>query len=427
MTDMLPGTREARAVLGPVLSAEIGDDLVLSTLARAAWCHLVEPGDGVAGRLIAALGPESALAEVTSGGGGDTARLAAEITAKEWSDAVDRWRPRWDRESLLASLALAARSGIRLLVPEHEDWPAGLDDLGPHAPVCLWVHGEAAALSRTTLRVAVVGARAASSYGEHVAAELSAELSGRGVTVVSGAAYGIDGAAHRAALHGGGTTIAVLAGGVDRPYPAGHADLIGRIAQTGAVISEVPCGSAPTKWRFLQRNRLIAGLADATVVVEAGWRSGSLNTAAHSAALARPLGAVPGPVTSATSAGCHRLLREFDARCVTNADEVMELLGADATAPTLFDLPAAADAGSPLAPTSRATGVRPAPASAQGARLGLTDDTTRIVDAMSARSWRAAHDIARRAGMALGEAAAILGLLELEGAAVRGDAGWRRS
>ena len=253
MTDMLPGTREARAVLGPVLSAEIGDDFVLSTLARAAWCHLVEPGDGVAGRLIAALGPESALAEVTSGGDGDTARLAAEITAKEWSDAVDRWRPRWDRESLLASLALAARSGIRLLVPEHEDWPAGLDDLGPHAPVCLWVHGEAAALSRTTLRVAVVGARAASSYGEHVAAELAAELSGRGVTVVSGAAYGIDGAAHRAALHGGGTTIAVLAGGVDRPYPAGHADLIGRIAQTGAVISEVPCGSAPTKWRSVDR------------------------------------------------------------------------------------------------------------------------------------------------------------------------------
>ena len=448
MTDKLPAAREARTALAPLLSAEVGDDLAVSILARAAWCQLVEPGDGVAGRLIAALGPEAALAEVTSGSRGDAGREATELTAKEWSDAVDRWRPRWDRESVLANLALAGRCGIRLLVPEHETWPVGLLDLGPHAPLCLWVRGEPTALSRTSLRVAVVGARAASSYGEHVAMELSAELSARNVTVVSGAAYGIDGAAHRSALHGGGTTIAILAGGVDRPYPAGHADLIGRIARTGAVISEVPCGSAPTKWRFLQRNRLIAALADATVVVEAGWRSGSLNTAAHSAALARPLGAVPGPVTSAASAGCHRLLREFDARCVTNADEVMELLsdtapsagttapsqarprrgGADlpVPAPALFDLPTASSPGSWIAPGPRSMRTVAAQTQSERAHLARTDDTTRVLDAMSARSWRTAEDIARRAGMALGEAAAILGLLELEERAVRGEAGWRR-
>lgn len=116
--------------------------------------------------------------------------------------------------------------------------------------------------------------------------------------MVSGAAFGIDGAAHRAALLAGGTTIAVLAGGVDRPYPRAHTHMLDRIAATGAVISEVPCGSEPTKWRFLQRNRVIAALGDATVVVEAGHRSGALNTAGHAAAMSRPLGAVPGPVTS---------------------------------------------------------------------------------------------------------------------------------
>ena len=146
--------------------------------------------------------------------------------------------------------------------------------------------------------------------------ESSAGLVDRGFTIVSGAAYGIDGMAHRAALASGGTTVAFLAGGVDRFYPLGHEALLGRIAEQGAVVAELPCGSAPTKWRFLQRNRLIAAATEATIVLEAGMRSGSLNTAGHAAALGRPLGAVPGPVTSPASAGCHRLLREYDAVCV---------------------------------------------------------------------------------------------------------------
>ena len=134
--------------------------------------------------------------------------------------------------------------------------------------------------------------------------------------------------AHRAALASDGTTIAFLAGGIDRFYPLGHESLLTRIAQTGAVVSELPCGAAPTKWRFLQRNRLIAAASQATVVLEAGIRSGSLNTAGHAAALGRPLGAVPGPVTSPASAGCHRLLREFDAVCVVDADQMAELAAA---------------------------------------------------------------------------------------------------
>jgi DNA processing protein len=215
------------------------------------------------------------------------------------------------------------------------------------------------------------------------------------VTIVSGGAYGIDGMAHRGCLATGGTTVAALAGGVDRAYPAGHADLLGRIAQgPGVVIAEVPCGTPPTKWRFLQRNRLIAALSDATVVVEAGWRSGSLNTAGHASALGRPLGAVPGPVTSAASAGCHRLLREYDARCVTSADDACELLG------TLGD-------------------ERPTP-------TDRTDDRTRVLDALSARSPRSPDDLARRAGIAPDEVRGLLAMLELDGRVRRGSDGWRR-
>ena len=242
--------------------------------------------------------------------------------------------------------------------------------------------------------VALVGARAATAYGEHVSMELAAELSAEGVTVVSGAAYGIDGAAHRAALGAGGATVALMAGGVDRPYPAGHMQLLDRIARSGAVVSEVPCGTTATKWRFLSRNRLIAALSDATVVVEAGWRSGSINTAHHAAALGRPLGAVPGPTTSAASAGCHRLLREADAVCITSARDVRELMGL-------------ADDG------------------ALFSAEGYTDDSVRVLDALSSRVARSVIDIARRSGLAVEDVAAVLGVLELDGRAVRHAEGWR--
>ncbi|MCH6229348.1 DNA-processing protein DprA [Microbacterium sp. CFH 31415] len=388
--DLSPAT--ARRLLGPFAPAE-GDDAVVDRLATVVWCHLLEPGDSVAGQLLAGLGPSESLRLAV---GDSTTALLGET---ELATARKRWLPRLSLTHVGDALHSAARAGVQLVTRSDPEWPEQVDDLGLHAPVCLWVRGAAVRLSELRPSVAVVGARAATSYGEHVAIELAAELAGSGIAVVSGGAYGIDAAAHRATLSVGGLTVALLAGGVDRAYPAGNAGLIDRIAASGAVVSEVPCGSAPTKWRFLQRNRLIAALAGATVVVEAGWRSGSLNTAGHAAALSRPLGAVPGPITSAASAGTHRLLREYGAQCITSAADIREMIGFDGTAPF---------------------GAMPY----EGDR---TDDTTRVRDALSVRAWRETADVARRAGMAPDEVEAILGLLDLEGSVARGPGGWRKA
>ena len=364
------------------------------------WNLVTEPGDGVAGALVTALGAEGAL-ECAFGGAGTLGNPAGDAldapdarpAARALREGRNRWATRLEPEFVLSSLQAAVRSGSRLLLPTDPGWPQMLGDLGDHAPLALWVRGDAAALSGAG--VAIVGARASSGYGEHVASELAGELAGDGWVVFSGGAYGIDGTAHRAALGVGGSTVAVLAGGIDRAYPAGHAQLFERIVASGAIVSEVACGGAPTRWRFLERNRVIGALAGATVVVEAGWRSGSLNTAGHAAALGRPLGAVPGPVTSAASAGCHRLLREYDARCVTSAADVRELLGA-----------VTAGATSSAAP-------------------GEDPDMIRLADALSTRSARASDDLARRSGLSLDRVEALLGILELDGSAVRAAAGWR--
>lgn len=375
------------------------DDLAaVERHALVVWSHLTEPGDGAAGRLVRHLGAAEALRTVIGGGSSG----APGLTADELLQGRNRWLPRLSADAVETSLRIAATTGVRIVTRADADWPVQLDDLAEHAPLCLWGRGDVSVLGRLHTSVALVGARAATSYGEHVALELSADLAGGGIPVVSGGAYGIDGAAHRAAMAVGGLTVAMLAGGADRAYPAGHTQLIGRIAELGAAVSEVPCGSAPTKWRFLQRNRLIAALTAATVVVEAGWRSGSLNTAAHAAALSRGLGAVPGPITSAASAGTHRLLREFDARCITSAADIRELLG-----------------------VGDGQGDRPGGIGDDG--RPRTDDTTRVRDALSTRAWRDADDLARRCGMARGDVEAILGLLHLQGAVLRGDAGWRRA
>ncbi len=377
----------------------LDDHAVLERYALAVWSQLTEPGDGAAGTLIRHLGAAEALRAVIRAT--PAAGLAAGLAPGEFTQGRKRWLPRLSLDAVTTSLRIAATSRVRLVTRSDPEWPAQLDDLEQHSPLCLWVRGDTSALRRLDPSVALVGARAATSYGDHVAMELSADLAGGGIPVVSGGAYGIDGAAHRAALAVGGLTIALLAGGADRAYPAGHAQLIGRIAESGAVVSEVPCGSAPTKWRFLQRNRLIAALTTATVVVEAGWRSGSLNTAAHAATLSRELGAVPGPVTSAASAGTHRLLREFGAHCITSAGDIRELLGIGGAHPSV--------------PGDVADDPRP-----------RTDDATRVRDALSTRSWRDADDLARRCGMARGEVEGILGLLHLEGQVVRSGTGWRR-
>lgn len=373
-----------------------GGEEALERYATIVWSHLTEPGDGVAGRMVSRLGAAGALGMTLGHGMPD----AGVLSENELMSGRKRWLTRLSEEEVSTSLRIAAATGIRIVTRTDPDWPRQLDDLGEHAPLCLWVRGDPGALVQLIPSVAIVGARAATSYGEHVATELAADLAGGGVPVVSGGAYGIDGAAHRAAMAVRGLTVAMLAGGADRAYPAGHSELIARIAESGAVVSEVPCGSAPTKWRFLQRNRLIAAMTSATVVVEAGWRSGSLNTAAHAAALSRGLGAVPGPITSAASVGTHRLLREFDARCVTSGADVRELLGG-------------ASPGAPADP-AESGGERP-----------RTDDATRVRDALSTRSWRTSGDIARRCGMSTDEVEPILGLLHLEREIVRGNGGWR--
>jgi DNA processing protein len=229
--------------------------------------------------------------------------------------------------------------------------------------------------------------------------------------VVSGGAYGIDGMAHRSAIASQGTTVAFLAGGVDRFYPLGHESLLTRIADTGAVVSELACGAAPTKWRFLQRNRLIAAASDATVVLEAGMRSGSLNTAGHAAALGRSLGAVPGPVTSPASAGCHRLLREYDAVCVVDAAQMAELVAA--TPPRSSGAPGAA----------RRTADDEGPTAG---RDSTDPERLRVLDAMSTRRPRDVDDLAHRAGLTVMTVMGVLAVLESHGTVVfRGD-GWLR-
>lgn len=286
--------------------------------ARAALSRLAEPCDRTVAALLSELGAVAAVERIVSGAG-RLSRFAARARTLD----VER------------DLDVADRAGARVVIPGDPEWPEQLDAL-EIPPWCLWVRGSADLQASLQRAVSVVGARAATSYGEHLAGELAAALGARGWTVVSGAAFGIDAAAHRGALAADVPSVAVLAGGVERPYPSAHGPLLERIARDGVVVSEVPPGSAPMKSRFLTRNRLIAAMGAATVVVEAGLRSGSLNTARHAHELCRPVGAVPGPVTSMASAGCHQAVREGLAVLVTNADEVVELvgeMGADACEP----------------------------------------------------------------------------------------------
>ena len=225
--------------------------------------------------------------------------------------------------------AIQHREQLTFITPQDADWPTGLDDLGEQTPYGLWIRGNVVAVGAldTNRSVGVVGARAATAYGEHVAREITSDLVQNKILIVSGLAYGIDGAAHRAAIEAGGLTVAFVAGGAERVYPAGHQELARRLASSGgAMVAEVPPGSAPTKWRFLARNRLIAAASQAVVVVEAGWRSGSLNTANHATSLGRPLGAVPGPVTSPASSGCHKIIQDRTARLVTSAEDVLTMM-----------------------------------------------------------------------------------------------------
>jgi DNA processing protein len=386
-------------------------------LARAALTYLAEPGDPVLGALLAVCDPAEVLAVIKA----DTppevsqAGLAHQIgrsSRAALGRALARWRVRLPKLPADAGIADASRDGIRLVCPGDAEWPGALDQLGPARPYALWLRGNADLRFACTRSVSVVGSRAATSYGAHVAGEIAADLGERGWAVVSGGAYGIDAAAHRGALAAEGVTIAVLACGVDYPYPAGHADLFAAICAQGLVVSEWPPGSRPARTRFLTRNRVIAALACGTVIVEAGERSGALNTARHAADLGKPLMAVPGPVTSAQSAGCHRIIREWSATCVTRAAEIIEML-------------------SPLSPPDPlAPGGSPQPSAGVAeddapCRDDLDADCARVLDALPSRGGAGTSTIAVEAGVDLDTVLRCLGQLAGLGFIERCDRGWR--
>ena len=405
------GLKEAEVaeLVRTVAGADLDRSEIEERFARAAWSGISEPGDGVAGEVVAVLGAPTALTGVIDRWTPEVFldRLrSTNIMADDIERALARWMPRLESGPTIVALRQAARFGARLRVPSDESWPTPLDDLGHYAPLALWTRGTEQALETFHRSISLVGARAATGYGEHVTMEASAGLVDRGYAIVSGAAYGIDGMAHRAALASHGMTVAFLAGGVDRFYPSGHDALLGRIVDHGMVISELPCGSQPTRWRFLQRNRLIAAASLATIVIEAGWRSGSLNTAHHALSLSRPVGAVPGPITSAASAGCHKLIREALVTCVTSVDEMAEL--------------------APLSGQSRMPGEQPADARDDTDSASSNPTTARVADALSARSPREAGDIATRSGLSIGDVRAELGRMLLDGAVREAERGWTK-
>ncbi|MGN6251666.1 MAG: DNA-processing protein DprA [Marmoricola sp.] len=363
-----------------------GSDHETDRLHRAALSAVGEPGHPAMARLVAAHGAETVLAALTRRTGA-AADLGADVAAR--LATVD---PERDLEE-------AARRGIRFLIPGDPEWPARLDDLarapvlnnrgGP--PVGLWVRGPMRLDEVVTRAVAVVGSRSATSYGGECAGAVAAGLARTGHTVVSGGAFGIDQAAHRAALASDGVTIAVLAGGLDRFYPATAAPLLERVAETALVLSETPLGGAPTRIRFLARNRLIAALSSGTVVVEAAIRSGALNTASWASGMGRVLMGVPGPVTSATSQGVHQMIRNRDALLVTCAEEVVE-----AVAPIGEQLLL------PLREEPRA-------------RDRLTGHQQQVLDAVPVASPAPVERIARAAGLRVSTVAGALRHLEEAG------------
>jgi DNA processing protein len=349
-------------------------------------------------------------------------QLAALVSRVGPVDAADQVKRRAVDEALLRltearhqidcaadDLAALERIGGRLVTAADDEWPLlaftafnGIDTKErPQAypPLALWVTGPARLDEVAERAAAIVGTRASTNYGEHVAGELAAGLAERDVAVVSGGAYGIDGAAHRAALAADGLTVAVLAGGIDVPYPAGHAALLHRVSEEGLIVTEYPPGLRPQRHRFLTRNRLVAALSGATVVVEAGARSGAANTAAWARALGRGVSAVPGPVTSSASVGCHALLRA-GATLVTRADEVLELAGR-----------AGELAADPERPTSLLD--------------DLSDNELRVYDAFPARGVRTVDEIAVASGLPPTQVLGPLSMLEIAGLVVCQGGRWK--
>ena len=296
-------------------------------LARAALTRLFEPDD-VALRLLLETyqDPATVWAALLD----DSAPLPDRVPSS-WRLAA---RAQQTQHPAERDLAEAERRGGRFVVPGDAEWPEHrLAPLAfgppsePHVPLGLYLRGPLDLTEATERAIAIVGTRSSTDYGQTVASDFASELADHGWTIVSGAAYGIDGAAHRGALAVGGATIAVIATGFDILYPAGNRGLLDRIAADGLIVTEKPPSVGAARLRFLSRNRIIAALADATVAIEMDVRSGARNTLRHARRLRRPVMAVPGPVDSHGSAGCHVEIRRGDAVMVTSAPEVAEIAG----------------------------------------------------------------------------------------------------
>lgn len=323
-----------------------------------------------------------------------------------------RWNRRMER-TLNAEAHMAATCGAWLVTPADPLWPPQLNDLGPARPYGLWCRGDSRHLLdvASAPSVALVGSRDPSIYGTEATTHLAAELARRGYTVISGGAMGIDIAAHRAALTQQGSdlpTIAFMAGGLDRLYPAQNSDALNMIVDRGLIMSDVSVGNTPTRWRFLERNRLIAALARHTIVVEARWRSGALNTARHAMEIGRTLWAVPGQINSPNSVGTNRLLRDGLAQTLTEAADILE-----------YD----AAAGFELGTEHESEWDQVASSSALDE---LTERQGRVWDDLSPRSYRGVDEIAAALGLSARDVMADLFHLGRCGLAESSGTSWRK-
>jgi DNA processing protein len=372
-----------------------------STLeAAATWSLLCEPGDSMAGMLRRTIGLEESLFEIRRAKSAkefipllpeDPFRAPQFLSTLE--DSLECWKRRLATTNVDKALETLSALGGFLITPLSEDWPKGLVDLGDAAPAVIWAMGQRRVFSNQRT-VSVVGARIASSYGLEVTKDIVNSIIQKDFVVVSGGALGIDACAHRTALEAGGQTIAIMAGGLDRLYPPRNLDLLEEIKESGLVISEMAPGIAPARWRFLQRNRLIAAIGNATLVVEAGFRSGSINTAGHANELDRPVGAVPGQINSTRSAGCHRLIKDRRAELISTPSDLFELLGL------------------------RTQEV--------ASNFGLTDNQIRVLDSFGYFEQNAER-VSGISGMTLNDANNALVALEKFGLVLRTSSGWVKS
>ena len=388
---------------------EVSEDHLEEVFSRSAWSVICEPGDGFAGFIVSKIGAAAALeaevqglsskhlkSKLLAAGVGEIELDAFGVFEKAHAEARERWKSRISLELIRVALFKIAKVGGFVMTPIDPNWPKQLSDLGLHSPFALWVRGSSSALGKLDRSLSIVGSRGATAYGEFATDTMVSALVPRGFSVVSGGAYGIDGIAHRSTLALRGNTVAVMAGGLDKFYPSGNSDLLRRVSQTGAVISEVPPGTSPSKWRFLQRNRLISALGQSTLVIEANWRSGALNTVSHCERLERPIYAVPGPITSPKSAGTNKLIAEDRAQLVIDGDDLLERLGE----------------------TNREA--------IQKELDGLGAIEKRVFDALGYDVLEIA-EICSSAGLTRDEARFGLSNLELEGLVLRRDSAWTKS